>query len=94
MGELIDADMVVNRLRNKNPDMPDQTLQMMRRHFSEHHPTPEDLGQLASRAGVKQLVATHIPFVAKSADEDARYVRRISTKFAGSITISEDLTEY
>ena len=94
VGELIDADMVINRLRNKNPDMPDHALQMMRRHFSQHHLTPEDLGELASRAGVKKLVATHIPFVAKSADEDAKYVRRISTKFAGSIMISEDLTEY
>lgn len=94
VGELIDADIVVGRLRARNPDMSDQALQMMRQHLIEHHLTPEDLGQLAARAGVKQLVATHIPFLANNAKEDAKYVRRISAKFAGTVTISEDLADY
>lgn len=94
VGELFDAEIVINNLRTKNPDMSDQALQQMLQHFIEHHLTPEELGELASRADVKQLVAVHIPFVTKSADEDAKYVRRISAKFAGSVTISEDLSEY
>jgi len=94
VGELIDADIIVNRLRTRNPDMPDSELQKMRRHFVEHHLTPEELGELASRAGVKQLVATHIPFLKKSASEDANYVSRISAKFNGAVAISEDLAVY
>ena len=94
VGELIDADIIVNRLRARNPDMSDKALQQMSQHFTEHHLTPEDLGELASRAGVKQLVAVHIPFHTKSAGEDAKYVKRISAKFSGSVTISEDLAEY
>ena len=94
VGELIDADIVVNHLRARNPDMSDKALQKMSQHFTEHHLTPEDLGELASRAGVKQLVAVHIPFHTKSAGEDAKYVKRISAKFSGSVTISEDLAEY
>ena len=94
VGELIDADIIVNRLRTRNPEMPDSELQKMRRHFVEHHLTPEELGELASRAGVKQLVATHIPFLKKSASEDANYVSRISAKFDGAVAISEDLTVY
>ena len=94
VGELIDADIVVNHLRARNPDMSDKALQQMSQHFTEHHLTPEDLGELASRAGVKQLVAVHIPFHTKSAGEDAKYVKRISAKFSGSVTISEDLAEY
>ena len=54
----------------------------------------EDLGELGSRAGVKQLVATHIPFPTKSAEEDAKCVSRISVKFAGRVTIAEDLAEF
>ena len=94
VGELIDAAIIVNRLRARNPDMSDKALQQMSQHFTEHHLTPEDLGELASRAGVKQLVAVHIPFHTKSAGEDAKYVKRISAKFSGSVTISEDLAEY
>ena len=94
VGELIDADTIVNHIRLENPDISDQALQKMRQHFTEHHLTPEELGELASRAGVKQLVAAHIPFITKSPDEDAKYVSRISAKFAGTIMISEDLAEY
>ena len=94
VGELIDADIVVNHLRARNPDMSDKALQQMSQHFTEHHLTPEDLGELASRAGVKQLVAVHIPFHTKSAGEDAKYVKRISAKFSGSVTIAEDLAAY
>lgn len=94
VGELIDADIVINHLRARNPDMSDKALQQMLQHFTEHHLTPEDLGELASRAGVKQLVAVHIPFHTKSAGEDAKYVKRISAKFSGSVTISEDLAAY
>lgn len=94
VGELIDADIIVNRIRAKEPDMSDQALEMMLQHFTEHHLTPEELGELASHAGVKQLVATHIPFPTKSAEEDAKYVSRISVKFAGRVTISEDRAEF
>lgn len=94
VGELFDADIVINHLRARNPDMSDKALQQMSQHFTEHHLTPEDLGELASRAGVKQLVAVHIPFHTKSAGEDAKYVKRISAKFSGSVTISEDLAAY
>lgn len=94
VGELFDADIVIKHLRARNPDMSDKALQQMSQHFTEHHLTPEDLGELASRAGVKQLVAVHIPFHTKSAGEDAKYVKRISAKFSGSVTISEDLAEY
>lgn len=94
VGELIDADIVVNRLRAKDPNMSEYALQKMRQHFTEHHLTPEDLGELASRAGVEQVVATHIPFLTKSSSEDAKYASRISAKFSGNVTISEDLAVY
>ena len=94
MGEIFDTELVTNRLRATNPDMSDHALLQMRQHFEEHHLTPEDLGKLASRAGVKKLVAVHIPFITKSAAEDAKYIKRISAKFSGSISISEDLNKY
>lgn len=94
VGELIDADIVFNRIRSQNPNMSNQALRKMLQHFTEHHLTPEDLGELASRAGVSQVVATHIPFMTKSAAEDAEYIRRISTKFSGNVAISEDLAAY
>lgn len=94
VGEMMDTDILLNHLRSQNSDISAQTLDKWRQHFTEHHLTPEDLGELASRAGVKQVVAVHIPFITKSSHEDAKYVSRISTKFDGSIMISEDLGEY
>ena len=94
VGEMMDTDILLNHLRSQNSEISAQTLDKWRQHFTEHHLTPEDLGELASRAGVKQVVAVHIPFITKSSHEDAKYVSRISTKFDGSIMISEDLGEY
>ena len=94
VGELIDPDIVIKRISDKNPEMSKQSLQKMRQHLSEHHLTPEELGGLAANAGVNQLVAVHIPFVTKSAEEDAKYVSRISAKFGGSVTISIDQAAY
>lgn len=94
VGELIDPDIVIKRIIDKNPEMSKQSLQKMRQHLSEHHLTPEELGGLAANAGVNQLVAVHIPFVTKSAEEDAKYVSRISAKFGGSVTISVDQAAY
>jgi ribonuclease BN (tRNA processing enzyme) len=94
VGELIDPDIVIKRISDKNPEMSKQSLQKMRQHLSEHHLTPEELGGLAANAGVNQLVAVHIPFVTKSAEEDAKYVSRISAKFGGSVTISVDQAAY
>jgi ribonuclease BN (tRNA processing enzyme) len=94
VGELIDPDIVIKRIIDKNPEMSKQSLQKMRQHLSEHHLTPEELGGLAANAGVNQLVAVHIPFVTKSAEEDAKYVSRISAKFGGSVTISIDQAAY
>ena len=94
VGEIFDTELVINRLRATNPDMSDHALLQMRQHFNEHHLTPEDLGQLASRAGVKKVVAVHIPFITKNNEEDAKYVSRILANFSGSVTISEDLAAY
>lgn len=94
VGELIDVDIVLNRVRRQNPNMSEQALQKMGSHFSEHHLTPEDLGELGSRAGVQKVVATHIPFITKSSDQDDKYISRISARFSGSVAISEDLAEY
>lgn len=58
VGELIDDDSIAGRLRAKDPDM-------MRLHFTEHHLTPKELGELASRTGANQLVAVHIPIFTK-----------------------------
>ena len=74
--------------------MSDHALLQMRQHFDEHHLTPEDLGKLASRSGVKKVVAVHIPFITKNTEEDAKYVSRILANFSGSVTISEDLAAY
>lgn len=94
VGELIDVDIVANRVRRQNPNMSEQALGKMRSHFTEHHLTPEDLGELASRAGVQKVVATHIPLITMSSDENDKYVSRISARFSGSVAISEDLAAY
>lgn len=57
------------------------------RHMDEEHLSPAAVGQLATRAGVKKLVLTHIGNVS---EEDIAEVRR---HYLGELVVGADLTE-
>lgn len=94
VGELMDAERTMRRVRQKNPLMSDGRIQMMGDHMARHHLSPEQLGELASRAGVEHIVAVHIPLERIHAKTAPEYIAKIASRFAGKITLAEDLDRF
>ncbi len=64
------------------------------RHMTEEHVTPEEVGKMAQRAGVKKVVLTHILGTANPDDDYARYAAGVRKYFAGAVVIAKDLMEF
>lgn len=94
VGEMMDLDHTMGRVRATNPHMPEEALQKIRAHLSGHHLSPEDLGDLAQRAGVTHVVATHFAPGCATPDTVDSYAARIAARFAGRVSIGADLGSY
>jgi ribonuclease BN (tRNA processing enzyme) len=64
------------------------------RHMMEEHVTPEEVGKMAARAGVKSVVLTHLPATADQENDYKRFVTQIKEQFAGQVLIANDLMEF
>jgi ribonuclease BN (tRNA processing enzyme) len=62
-------------------------------HMSEEHITPEQAGQLASAAGVKSLVLSHLSASGIDNDDYQRFVDAAGKHFSGKIIAARDLME-
>lgn len=94
VGELIDVETTMARVKAKNPSMPQDRLDMMAHHIEQHHLRPEELGKMAASAGVTELVAVHLPFDQLSQDDERKISAMIASEFSGTIAIGEDLGRY
>ena len=94
VGEMADLDRTVERIRQNSPYMSAERLEMMRQHLSEHHLTPEQLGELANRVGADHVVAVHITLDSVTEEMKSEYLDQIASRFSGKITISEDLDRF
>lgn len=93
-GEMMDLDVTMQRVRGRNPNMPEERIQMIGQHLSKHHISTEELGAIASRAGVKEVVAIHFPpgiAIPQTADQ---YVERMGKVYDGKFSIGQDLETY
>ena len=62
-------------------------------HMRTEHSTPEEVGRVASAAGVKQVVLSHVvPGLAT--DSEALYTDGVRKFYAGSVTLGRDLQEF
>lgn len=94
IGEMMDLDVTMQRVRARNPDLPPEQIDKIRAHLSGHHLSPEQLGDLAARAGVAQVVAVHFPPGIATADTARTYAARIASRFSGQVRIGDDLAVY
>ncbi len=93
VAEMIDLDLILTeeqraRLANNATD------QDMPRHLSEHHITPDQVGEMAARANVGSLVVTHLVTPGATAADFLRYNATIGQHYAGPIMIANDLDEF
>ena len=64
------------------------------RHMAEEHLTPDEIGRMAARAGVKTVVLTHILATADPNDQYDRYAADVKKRFSGAVFIAKDLMEF
>jgi len=58
------------------------------RHMSEEHLTPEEVGKMAARAGVKAVVLTHLN------DDYVPLAEEVKKHFSGQVLVAKDLMEF
>ena len=64
------------------------------RHMHEEHVTPEDVGKMAVKAGVKAVVMTHLGKSINPNDDYQRFVDQAKKYYSGPITIAKDLMRF
>jgi ribonuclease BN (tRNA processing enzyme) len=64
------------------------------RHIIEEHVSPEQVGVMAARAGVKTVVLTHLPATADPKDEYSRFAQSVKKHFSGQVLVAKDLMEF
>jgi ribonuclease BN (tRNA processing enzyme) len=64
------------------------------RHMEEEHVTPEVVGKLATKAGVKTVVMTHLGPTVDPNENYQRYVDGAKRYFSGPITLAKDLMQF
>jgi ribonuclease BN (tRNA processing enzyme) len=64
------------------------------RHMHEEHVTPEDVGKMAAKAGVKAVVMTHLSPSADPNDDHQRYIDEAKKYYSGPITLAKDLMKF
>ncbi|MHA3055059.1 MBL fold metallo-hydrolase [Acinetobacter sp. ANC 4633] len=66
----------------------------MIKHFQEEHLTPEQIGIMATKAGVKTIILTHFTPTVNDHDNFERYADRVKKDFKGDVLISKDLQKF
>jgi ribonuclease BN (tRNA processing enzyme) len=84
------AQMRTGRWQAMTPRQQDESI----RHNIEEHVSPEQVGEMAARAGVKTVVLTHLPATADPKDEYARFGELVKKHFSGQVLIAKDLMEF
>ncbi len=73
--------------------LPPPLAAAIRRHMSEQHLTPEQVGQLAQKARVKMVVLTHFSPGLDGETDVSRYVEGVRKHFGGAVVAGRDLLE-
>lgn len=94
IGEMMDLDITMERVKKMNPQMPDERIAMIKSHLSHHHINAEDLANLAKSAGAKEVVAVHFPPGIATPDTAQGYIDRVGAIFDGKFSIGQDLATY
>ena len=64
------------------------------RHMKEEHVTPDDVGKMATRAGVQVVVLTHLLPTANPDDDYQRYADGVKKYFSGRVVVARDLMQF
>lgn len=94
VSEMIDMAGTMANVARNSPNMPQEAKRDLEQHLSTHHLTPEAVGQLAGRAGVKALVITHFAAGTPDPARTKGYVTQIAKSYSGPVTLANDLDRF
>lgn len=94
VSEMIDFGGTMEIIRANNPNIPESVLAVLSKHLRDHHLTPQQAGEMAERAGVRQLVLTHLIGGKLMNEKTAEYRIAAAETFGGDIHVAEDLGEF
>ena len=94
VSEMMDIDYTVALVKRLNPKMPGFALKGMEAHLRNHHVTPEQVGDMATRAGVKKVVVTHMAPGEDDPMKIAYYTNRVKAEFEGDLVLAKDLDRF
>ncbi|MBC2665985.1 MBL fold metallo-hydrolase [Novosphingobium flavum] len=83
------CDLVSIRAGLVEASRPGQNIDLLVEHMRSQHLSPEELGKLATRAGVKKLVLTH--FVIGRGFDPQAFAPQIAPFFKGEVIVGRDL---
>jgi ribonuclease BN (tRNA processing enzyme) len=91
VSEMIDLGGTMAVVARNSPDMPPVAKQQLEQHLSTHHLSPDAVGQLARKAGVKALVITHFAAGTPDPERTRGYLMTIKALFGGPVSLANDL---
>jgi ribonuclease BN (tRNA processing enzyme) len=94
--EVTSADDVVEMFKRNGvwqAKTPDEQAGFIR-HMKEEHVTPEDVGKMAAKAGVKTVLMTHFSPTVDPKDDYQRYADGARKYFTGNIVLAKDLMQF
>ena len=75
-------------------NLPPEALDRWVAHMEHEHLSPDEVGKLASRAGVKMVVLTHFSTLGEVGSDMVPWTGAVRKYFKGSIVPGKDLDEY
>lgn len=64
------------------------------RHMTEEHPVPEEVAKMATGAGVRKVILTHLPASRDPHDDYRRLADEVRKTYSGEVVVAEDLKEF
>ena len=64
------------------------------RHNVQEHLSPEEVGKIAARAGVKTVVLMHLPATGDPKDDYMSFIADVNKNFKGPVLVAHDLMEF
>ncbi|MEP5938242.1 MAG: MBL fold metallo-hydrolase [Erythrobacter sp.] len=94
VAEMMDVPLIVAAVVRNNPKMPAIAAMNMETHLTKHHLLPKDVGEMATRAGVKAVVVTHFAGAERNNPKFFEYLNTVAEYYDGPVVIASDMDAF
>lgn len=91
VSEVIDLQATLRAVERLAPDLSAQRRESLVKHLAEDHLVPEQVGELAAAAAVKQVVLSHLAPGLDDETSTEPYAAGVKKLYRGPVTVAEDL---